>query len=221
MFRISVALIVLLLAPHAWAGGFNLPIYGDQSPGASMKVDTANISRTSDTLDIVITEQTGGNTCCTSLTVVTKSEEGWKTFNFVEPTSEKLVYDIDGDLNDEIVLDKIYHIKNGELVGRECEAFTMVGLENNHKRCTPDETQDLLLPDKEQSLEFKISDDELLQKYGVANDDCRGGYPNTLSMHEACAVREVYARTLELRGYCYGKFDKDDNLISREWYKCK
>lgn len=136
MFRCSVALIASLFATQAWAEGFHLPIYGDRSPGEVKIVDTANISRTSNTQDLIITEQTGGNGCCTTLTVLTSTSDGWKTLTFMEPTSEKLVFDIDGDFNDEIVLDKIYHIENGKLVGRDCKTFTMIGMDKDRKRCT-------------------------------------------------------------------------------------
>lgn len=136
MFRIAFVLIALVTANSAWAGGFHLPIFGEKNLSDQITVETANISRTSNTLDIVITEQVGGNACCTTLTVITKTDDGWKTFEFIEPTSINLIKPAaPDDMYDEIVLDKIYHIENGKLVGRECEKFHMIGASENHKRC--------------------------------------------------------------------------------------
>ncbi len=82
----------------------------------------------------------------------------------------------------------------------------------------PLSAQGLLLPDKDQSLGFKIADKDLLQKYGVANDNCRGGNPNTLDMYLACAKRDVFKAVLDGRNYCYGK--EGQSAPEMSWHKC-
>jgi hypothetical protein len=83
----------------------------------------------------------------------------------------------------------------------------------------PLSAQGLLLPDKDQSLGFEIADKDLLQKYGVANDDCRGGNPNTLDMYLACAKRDVLGEVMIQRNYCYGK-KGDIGAVQMYWHKC-
>lgn len=69
---------------------------------------------------------------------------------------------------------------------------------------------DLLLPNKEQAQIFAISDAELLDRYGKANQTCLGSNQR-IETFLACAERDIIAATLTHRGYYRGSECNDES----------
>lgn len=58
----------------------------------------------------------------------------------------------------------------------------------------------------------------LAEKWFMANDDCRGGYPDEIKTKKACKVRDLLTVKIEKLGWCYGEFATSG--VDMYWGKC-
>ena len=60
---------------------------------------------------------------------------------------------------------------------------------------------------------------DLLQDYGVYNEQCRGGPGNDANTWKACGARDYIGYLLGRLGWCFGKQGQPDHM--RSWFFCE
>ncbi|WP_373237628.1 hypothetical protein [Cohaesibacter celericrescens] len=120
---------------------FELRLQGEQLPNESVNVSAYEIDPFNETEELVLTQYSGEDGCCTDIVIFTNSLDGWKIVDFSwgmeEGTSaQDFILDLDGDGTSEVVIDKIYSIEDGHVSSKECSSFEMIGTDGSIKRCT-------------------------------------------------------------------------------------
>ena len=126
---------------HSRSVGFELLLEGERLPNESVNVAPFELDPLNETEEIVITQYSGEDGCCTDIVVMTNTLDGWKAIDFSwgleeGSTASDFIKDLDQDGRYEIVLDQIYRIEDGEVSSSECATFDMIGPNKIIKRCS-------------------------------------------------------------------------------------
>lgn len=70
--------------------------------------------------------------------------------------------------------------------------------------------------DHEATIDIQISDEDLIEQWYAADEDCRGYNPGNIEMWVGCSARDVYQQILEHRGYCL-----PGPTVSATWQRCE
>ncbi|WP_316859919.1 hypothetical protein [uncultured Cohaesibacter sp.] len=117
----SALLFCCLISTPLLADELEIPIDGAFALERSW-VETKEIDPANDTPELLIVDYSGGVHCCSDLTVITKTDKGWKLLSFpFHLDGENFFNDVDDDGIPELLADKVYQVRGGKVYSRPCK----------------------------------------------------------------------------------------------------
>jgi hypothetical protein len=127
-----LALLTFGAGFSAYAGELEIP---SKDTGSLYRtwVEVREIDPENDSQELLIVEYSGGAHCCSDLTVVTKTPQGWKSLDLrLGIDGDNFFSDKDGDGVPELIADKVYQVRGGEIITKPCSEW---GEWNGNKYC--------------------------------------------------------------------------------------
>ena len=121
--QMTAIVAICSIALPVWSGELAVP-FEDPNSSYSTWVENREIDPDNDSEELLIIEYSGGANCCSDLTVVTRTKEGWKVLDFRwQVPGDNYFTDVDGDGIPELLTDRVYQVRGGQIIVKPCSKW--------------------------------------------------------------------------------------------------